>query len=178
MKKNLDPMMFTVQKLDIFIDEFLLEMGNAPTRRTRKSIAHKVLLVFLGNYSCFADGEAHSKSKELMIHFSSSIDAIQRNERLDSAIQELVGHMSYAMNGTEEKEPIIRAIIFKLICMYAALAESDMTGAIKCHDLGKELSSTWKKSTPTMVTLSTLKKREKNSKLPINELELLERYSF
>lgn len=179
MKKEREPnsKVYIVQKLNMFTDEFLSELGHAP-RRVRKAIAHKVLLTFLGNYSCFASQDAHAKCKELMLHFIPSINDIRQNDNLESAIQELVAHMSYAMNVVDDKESIIRPIIFKLICLYAALAESDLTGAIKCHDLGKTLSPNWEKRTPSMVTLSILKKREKKSKLPIYELGLLERYSF
>lgn len=176
--KEQNPEEYVVQKLNIFTDEFLSELMKARNRKTRKAMAHKVLLTFLGTYSSLASQEAHDKSKELMLHFIPSINDILQNDCLDSAIQELVAHMSHAMNAVDDKESIIRPIIFKLICLYAALAESDLTGAIKCHDLGKTLSPNWGKHTPNMVTLSILKKKEKKSKLPVYELGLLEKYSF
>jgi hypothetical protein len=177
-KTETNPKVYIVQKLNIFTDEFLSELMNARGRKARKAIAHKVLLTFLGTYSSLASQEAHDKCKELMLHFIPSINDIRQNDSLDSAIQELVAHMSYAMGAVDDKEAIIRPIIFKLICLYAALAESDLTGAIKCQDLGKILSPNLGKHTPNMVTLSILKKREKKSKLPIYELGLLEKYSF
>ena len=177
MKKKTEMEVYIVQKLDMFTDELLSEMEGFP-RRVRKAIAHKVLLTFLGNYSSLASQEAHDKSKELMLHFIPSINDIRQNDSLDSTIQELVSHMSYAMGAVDDKESIIRPIIFKLICLYAALAESDREGIVKCNALGKELSQNWSKSTPESVTLSCLKKKEKNSKLPINECDLLEKYSF
>ena len=178
MGKVKNPKKFLIQKLNEFTNEFLSELEKSPNRRARKAVAHKVLLVFLGNYSCFAEGEAHAKCKELMNHFCSSINDIQRNERLDLAIQELVSHMSYAMNTVEDKESIIWTIIRRLICLYVVFAESDQTGTIICHNLGKEYSKKWRKSTPMKVTLSILEKRDKDSKLSFSECEALEKYSF
>lgn len=176
-EKEQNPEEYIVQKLNIFTGEFLSEIEGFP-KRVRKTMAHKVLLTFLGNYSSLALQEAHDRNKELMLHFIPSINDIRQNDSLDSAIQELVAHMSYAMGAVDDKESIIRPIIFKLICLYAALAESDREGIVKCNALGKELSQNWSKSTPESVTLSCLKKKEKNSKLPINECDLLEKYSF
>lgn len=176
-RKEQNPEEYVAQKLNIFTDEFLSEIEGFP-RRVRKAMAHKVLLTFLGTYSSLASQEAHDKSKELMLHFIPSINDIRQNDCLDSAIQELVAHMSHAMNAVENKESIVRPIIFKLICLYTALAVSDREGVVKCNALGKELSPKWSKSTPESVTLSILKKKEVDSKLPINECELLERYSF
>mgnify|MGYP002868636660 CR=1 FL=1 len=176
-EKEQKPEVYIVQKLNIFTDEFLSELGGAP-QGARKAIAHKVLLTFLGTYSSLVSQEAHDKSKELMLHFIPSINDIRQNDNLESAIQELVAHMSYAMKTVDDKESIIRPIIFKLICLYAALAVSDREGKVKCNALGKEISSNWSKSTPESVTLSYLKKKEKNSKLPISECGLLEKYSF
>ena len=178
-KKVLDSKVIVTKSLATFTNEFLSELETEKKCRKRKAMARKVLLVFLGNYdSCIVDEKTKSICKEIMYHFTSSINDIERNERLDPAIQELVGSMSSAMKGIEDKETDIRPIIFKLICLYAGLTISDFEGAIKCHDLGKKLSSNWKKYTPINVTLSCLRKREKNSKLPISELALLEKYSF
>ena len=178
MKKEGDPNKFLVQKLNEFTEKFLSELANAPNRQARKAFAHKVLLTFLGNYSCFAKDEAKTKARELMFYLVTSINDIQKNETLEETIQELVDHMSCVMNAVEDKESVIRTIVFRLICLYSALAESDVIGAIKCHDLGKELSPNWGKTTPMKVTLSILEKREKDSKLPFNECESLEKYSF
>jgi len=176
MKK--EPKEYISQKLNVFIDEFLSELGKEQDLKSRKSMFHKVLLVFLGIYSCFAESELYAESKNLMLHFLSSVGDIQRNENLDSAIQDLVAQMYFAMNTSEDKESLIRMIVFKLMCLYATLAVSDKEGRIICNQLGKELSEKWDKSTPEIVTLSVLKKREKDSKLPINECELLEQFSF
>lgn len=176
MEKN--PKEFLVQKLNEFTNEFLSELENTPNRRARKAVARKVLLIFLGNYSCFAEGEAHAKCKELANHFCSSINDIQRNEHLDLAVEELVGHMSHVMDTVEDKESIIWTIIQRLICLYVAFAESDQTGAIICHNLGNAASKEWKKFTPMTTTSNILEKREKNSKLPFNFSKSLEKYSF
>ena len=175
--KEQNPEEYIVQKLNIFTDEFLSGMEGTP-RKVRKAMAHKVLLTFLGTYSSLASQEAHDRNKELMLHFIPSINDIRQNDCLDSAIQELVAHMSYAMNTVDDKESIIRPIVFKLICLYSALAVSDREGVVKCNALGREISPKWSKSTPESVTLSVLKKNEVDSKLPINECELLEKYSF
>ena len=176
MKK--EPKGYIAQKLKVFIDEFLSELEKEQDLKTRKLMFHKVLIVFLGIYSCFAEGEVHENSKNLMLHFLPSVKDIQRNEKLDSVIQDLVSHMYFAMNTAEDKESLIRMIIFKLICIYSALAVSDKDGEIKCHALGEKLSNNWIKTTPTAVALSVLKNRKKNSNLPFNECELLEELSF
>ena len=176
MKK--EPKGYIAQKLKVFIDEFLSELEKEQDLKTRKLMFHKVLIVFLGIYSCFAEGEVHENSKNLMLHFLPSVKDIQRNEKLDSVIQDLVSHMYFAMNTAEDKESLIRMIIFKLICIYSALAVSDKDGEIKCYALGEKLSNNWIKTIPIAVALSALKGRKKNSNLPFNEYELLKELTF
>ena len=166
------------KNLDIFVEKFLSELETEKKCKKRKTIARKVLMVFLGNYSSLVEGETKTDCKEIMYHFSNSISNTEKNENLDSAIQQLVENMITAMKMVEDKEIVVRPIIFKLLCLYAGLTVSDFEGAAKCHDLGKKISSNWKKYTPINVTLSSLTKRERNSKLPISELALLEKYSF
>lgn len=177
-KMKKDPKEYVVQKLSVFTDELLSELEKQQDLKIRKSMFHKVMIVFLGIYSCFAEGEVHAKNKDLMLHFSSSVGDIQRNEKLDSAIQDLVSHMYFAMNTIEDKESIIWTIIHRLICLYVAFAVSDKSGSIICHELGKERSKEWKKFTPMTTTSNILEKKEKNSELPFDFSASLAKYSF
>ena len=83
-----------------------------------------------------------------------------------------------SIQSIELRESVMRPILFKLLCFYAGLAVSDRAGTEKCKNLAEKLSVNWQKTTPESVTLSYLENREKNSKLPINECDLLEKYSF
>lgn len=178
MRKGEESEVFLVQKLNEFTNEFLSELEKTPRESVRKLIARRVLLVFLGNYLCFAKGDVHTKCKELMIYFSSSINDVQENEHLDLAIQDLVNHMFCVMNALEDKESVIRTIVLELICLYSGLAISDMGGIMRCSDLGEQLFPDWEKTKPMRITLLILKEREKNSNLPFEECKSLEKYSF
>lgn len=177
-EKFSNPKDFISWSLGVFTHKFLLELKNAPTKTAKKGMACKVLLVFLGNYSCFAERNAKEKCKNLMNHFSSSVGDIQKNKPLDLAIEQLVSDMSHAMNMVTDRRAVIRMIIFRLICLYAGLSSTDAEGAVKCHDLGKCIHFNWEKYTPIMVTLSCLRKQKKSAKSSISDLALLNRYSF
>ena len=173
--ENENPKKYLDEKLDIFINEFLSEMGKRTNKKVRKAIARKVLLVFLGNYSCFAGENTKSNCKNLMIHFSSSINDMERNQYLDQAIQELVSHMTHTMDMVADKESVIGRIVFKLIRLYAGLSVSDWKGVAQCHELGKFLHFNWESLTPIVVTLSYLR-TEKSCKT--TDLALLKKLSF
>ena len=165
------------KKIDALIDTILSVM-NGCCKDIKKSICRKSLWIFLRNYICFANGKAKTKAKDITLYFSLSMGEAKGNEILNQKILELLDLMLSSREFVKDKEEFTRPIIFKLICLYSALAVSDKDGVIKCNELGKELSTKWSKSTPESVTLSCLKKREKDSKLPVSELSLLEKYSF
>ena len=165
-----------MNKLNALIDD-LLVVTKGYDKKTKKSVYRKVLATFLGIYTCFVEGDCKEKSKEIMFHFSTPIENFPSNETLHDRTLELLHLLISSRDLVEDKEAFTRPIIFKLICLYTALAVSDREGVVKCNALGKELSPKWSKSTPESVTLSILKKKV-DSKLPINECELLERYSF
>ena len=166
------------KKLNSLIDILLTTMF-VVNEVSKMLILKKILTIFLGNYSCFAKGCAKEKSKEIMLYFVSSIgESIPMDENLEYACLEMLDLFLSSRNIVKNKEAFIRPVVFKLVCLYASLAVSDREGAERCKNLGKELSFKWNKSTPELVTLSILKRRERNSKLPICERELLEKYSF
>ena len=161
------------KKLDIFLDELLSEIETA-THEERKAIFHRVLQVFLGIYACITNETTKAKCNDITIYITSFVESVHPNEYLNQIIREMVSSMLSSLREVMDREIILKPIVFKIVCLYATLAVSDTEGRIKCNQLGKQLH----KSAPESVTLSYLKKREKNSKLPICEIELLEKYSF
>ena len=166
-----------LKKLNVLVDSLLAAMKDADNE-TRKAICRKALTVFISNYACFAKGKAKDRSKDILIYFAESAGENKEDEILNQKILEMLYLLISSRDIVKDKAAFIQPDVFKLICIYAALAVSDKEGVIKCNQLGKELSTKWNKSTPEMVTLSILKKRERYSKLPICEVELLEKYSF
>ena len=158
---------------EIILSEMENEMGIL-----RRAIIQKVLIVFLGIYICYAKGEKKTKAEELLFYFTSSLGDVPSSEKLNQRILEMMNILVSSRYLVEDEEPLVRPIILKLISLYAGLGISDKNGIIKCGELGKQLYFKWEKTTPESVTLSCLKMRVKNSKLPINECELLEKYSF
>ena len=146
-------------------------------KEQRKALFKKVLMIFLGNYSCFATGKVKKKTKDIMLHLSTTIGDVPINDLLNKRGLEMMYLFVSSRNLVEDKEAFIRPIIHKLICLYIALVVSDQTGAIMCQALGKKLFFRWNKSTPEQVTLSILMKLEKNSKLSPIESQLLDKYS-
>ena len=147
-------------------------------KEAKRSLFKKILVVFLGNYSCFATGKIKEKTADIMLYFSTTIGEVPENEVLYQRALDMMNLFLSSRDLVEDKEAFIRPIILKLICLYIALVVSDRIGAMMCQSLGKELSQNWSKSTPESVTLSYLVKKEKNSGLLINECDLLEKYSF
>lgn len=166
-----------MNKLNALIDD-LLVVTKGYDKKTKKSVYRKVLATFLGIYTCFVEGDCKEKSKEIMFHFSTPIENFPSNETLHERTLELLHLLISSRDLVEDKEAFTRPIIFKLVCLYSASAVSDKEGRIKCNELGKTLTTNWHKSTPESVTLNILKRREKNSKLPPKESELLEEISF
>ena len=113
MKENLLEAKAIVSKnLDVFVEKFLSELETEKKCKKRKTIARKVLMVFLGNYSSLVEGETKTDCKEIMYHFSNSISNAEENENLNLAIQQLVEYMIPAMKMVENKEIVVRPIIY------------------------------------------------------------------
>lgn len=166
-----------LKKVNAIIDALFLAMENVDNE-AKKLICRKALTIFLNNYSCFAEKKSKRRSNEILLYFHLSPQDVPETETLDEKISEMLGLLLSAGEKIKNREAFIRPAVFKIVCVYAALAVSDKEGKIKCQNLGKEISTKWSKSTPESVTLSCLKKREKDSKLPVSELALLEKYSF
>lgn len=166
-----------LKRLNSLVAALLLAIKDVDDK-TKKKIFRKILMVFLGNYSCFAKANAKEKIKDIMLYFIPSMVEVPTNEELNQSGLEMLHFFLSSRDFVKDKETFIQPVVFKLICLYIALAVSDKEGQIKCHNLGKQIDRKWSKSTPESVTLSYLKEKEKNSKLPISEFELLNEYSF
>lgn len=172
-----DMHMIILKRLEKVINTLLSEMEKCD-KESRKQMLRTALITFLGMYSCFANETAKEKSKEIILYFSQETASISRNETLNEEILEMLSLFISSRDLVRDKEKLFQRVLFKFICIYAALAVSDQTGQIKCKEMGKLLSKNWHRSTPEAVTLTILKRREKNSKLPLDECELLGEYSF
>lgn len=168
--------MIILKRLEKVINTLLSEMEKCD-KKGRKQMLRTALITFLGMYSCFAKETAKEKSNEIILYFSQESVATSRNEILNEEILEMLDLFISSRDLVKDKEKLFKRVLFKFICIYASLVISDRTGQIKCQELGKSLSKNWHKSTAEAVTISILKRREKNSKLPPNECELLGRYS-
>lgn len=166
------------RELDVFVEELLFELEDIPTRRERKAIMQKFLVVLLGfdAYPSKVGGEIKTLCDEVSNYFAPSIPEISDNKRLDENLHSLIRSMASASNHISEEE-VVEPILCKLALIYSCLATSDREGAMKCKKLAKLLfTNVWFKTMPELVTLSYLKKE--HSLLPVSEFELLERYSF
>lgn len=155
--------------VDVFIDNVLSEVEKAQDDKEKKSAILDVLLVFLGHYSCFATKSIKMKCRDLMFHFKPYIGNIRKNMNLNE-LTSLI-----ASNLVEDKVSAMQRIVFKLVCLYACLAISDMDGAAKSTNLAEELSSNWRNGSTGAVTMICLQRRNHKVK---NEFDLLEKYSF
>lgn len=169
--------MITMKRLEKATNTLLSEMEKCD-KESRKQMLRTVLITFLGMYSCFAKETTKEKSNEIILYFSQETVATSRNETLNEEILEMLSLFISSRDLVKDKEKLFKRVLFKFICIYAGLGTSDRTGQIKCKEMGEKLSKNWHKSTPEAVTLTILKRREKNSKLPVSELALLEKYSF
>jgi len=159
--------------LEALVDKVLSEVEKLSDDKERKALVRKVLMVFLGNYSSLVEGRTKQDCKSIMNHFTSSFGDMDSNGSLDEAIQEMVSIISAAKKIDEESH-LMRPIVFKLICLYIYLAETDKKGREYCFRLCSDLSFTFGRRTPKRAVLPYLKKREKN----VSDRELLERFSF
>ena len=166
-----------LKKVSAIINALFLAIENVDNE-SKKLICRKALTIFLNNYSCFAEKKSKKRSDEILLYFHLSPQDVPETETLDEKISEMLGLLLSSGGKIKNREAFMRPAVFKLVCVYAALAVSDKEGKIKCQNLGKEISTKWSKSTPESVTLRYLEKKEKNSKLPVSELALLEKYSF
>ena len=167
--------MIILKRLEKVINTLLSEMEKCD-KVNRKQMLRIVLITFLGIYSCYAKEASKQKSKEIILHFSQDVTP-SRNELLNEEILEMMNLFISSRDLVKDKEKLFKRVIFKFICIYAALVVSDRTGQINCNELGKVLTKNWHKSTPEAVTLNILKRREKNSKLSFNECKWVEMYS-
>lgn len=168
--------MIILKRLDKVINTLISEMEKCD-KDHRKQMLRTVLITFLGMYSCFSKGSAKEKSNEIILYFSQKTISISRNETLNEEILEMLDLFISSRELIKDKEKLFKRVLFKFVCIYATLALSDREGVIKCKELGKNLSKNWHKSTAEAVTLNILKRREKNSKLPPVEGELLNKIS-
>ena len=166
------------RNLDILIDGFFSVLEATSDTREKKAVARKILMIFISNYSSLTrEKTVKSKASNLMMHFASPFEAVNENLYLDLLINNLILTV-FSLKDKQDIEGMVNLVLFKFISFYSCLGVSDKEGRIRCNDLGKELSSNWNVSTPESVTLSILKKRERNSKDSLSELKILEKYSF
>jgi len=166
-----------------FIQDVLSQLESTSDKAERKYLMRNTIRSIIVAYSCLVDDKGLiTDCYKVWAHFSMSDGHTEEEEKIGETISSIVE--SYRMEiissikSIELRESVVRPILFKLMCLYAGLAVSDRKGIEKCKNLARKLSVNWQKTTPESVTLSYLKKREKNSKLPIDELDLLEKYSF
>lgn len=166
------------RNLDILIDGFFSSLEVTLDMAERRAIARKILMIFIGNYSSLTrEKSVKVKSLNLMMHFASPFEDVDENQYLDLLVKNLILTV-FSQKSKQDIDGMVNLILFKFISFYSCLAVSDKEGRIQCNELGKTLSSNWNLSTPETVTLSALKKREKDSKISSSELALLEKYSF
>lgn len=169
--------MIILKRLEKVINTLLSEMEKC-NKVDRKQMLRTVLITFLGMYSCFTNENTKEKTNQIILYFSHETVATSRNETLNEEILEMLNLFISSRDLVKDKEKLFKRVLFKFVCLYVALAVSDKEGRIKLDEIGKILSKNWHKSTPEAVTLNILKRREKNSKLPLDECELLGEYSF
>ena len=167
-----------------FIQDVLSQLESTSDKAERKYLLRNIICHIIVVYSFLIDYEDWiSDCDDIMTHFSLPSDEYAERDKkiwqiFFSIIKSYRMEVKSSIKSIELRESVVRPIVFKLMCLYAGLAVSDRKGVEKCKNLAKKLSVNWQKTTPESVTLSYLKKREKNSKLPINELNLIEKFSF
>lgn len=147
-----------------FIDNLLSEMEKSLDSYGKKSAILKVLLVFLGNYSCFANDSIREGCKNITLHFVTGNKDIRENDRINDLIHEMISFIT--SNMVENEESVLRIIVFRLLCLYAILAISDKEGANQCAQLAEKLSCDWRKGRAEEVTLLSVG-RVKKSESPV-----------
>ena len=162
------------RNFDVFVDRLLSELGKLE-KKEREVLMRKALLSFLGNYSCYVTGEIKRMVKDIMLYFSSSFEAMSRNDCLDHSTQQMISAISSSMTIVQDKGLIIDSTLVKILSLYICLS-SDNKGTQKCTDLCLKISKfkTWSNSTPRRITIPYLRKKWKN----IDNQELIEIYSF
>ena len=173
-KVSIDGMISNV--VDVFIDDILSQVEKAPDAQSKKSDILKSLTVFLGNYSCFVEESIKMKCADVMSYFMPFVPSIVENKHLDCAAREMMSLIS--SDNVRDMKAVIKIIVFKLISFYATLSVSDQEGGMKCISLAKEISHNFYAGYPVAVTLLALQKRVRNSRSLVNEIDLLERFSF
>ena len=166
-----------------FIQDILSQLELTSDKDERKYLMRNTIRSIIVAYSCLVDDKGLiTDCYKVWAHFSMSDGHTEKEAKIwetsSSIIESYMMEVRSSIKSIELRESVVRPIVFKLMCLYAGLAVSDRNGAEKCKNLAKKLSVNWQKTTPESVTLSYLKKREKNSKLPINELNLIEKFSF
>ena len=167
------------------MNEFFCEMfsriESASDGPERMSFLKRLVRIMVFQYSCLVDEELIADCDCVYEHVSLP-KGWEKNYKINIppswVCEGLREEFKPKIKHIKLRESVLRPIVFRLLCFYAGLAVSDREGAEKCKNLAKKISVNWQKATPEILTLAYLKKREMNSKLPINELDLLEKYSF
>lgn len=164
-----------------FFCEMFSRIESTSDKMDRKSFLKRLVRIIIFQYSCLVDEDLIADYDCVYEHVALP-NGWKEGDKINISplwgCEELRNRAKPSIRQIKLRESALGLIVFKLLCFYAGLAVSDRRGAEKCKNLAKKLSVNWQKTTPESVTLSYLKKNEKNSKLPINELELLEKYSF
>ena len=178
LRRNLD-----LDRMKTFICDMFSLLESTSDKAERKYLMRNTMRNIIIDYSCLIDDEdLMTDCDEVLAHLPTIESYTRKDQQMwrigFSIVESYRMEIKSSIKSIELRESVMRPIVFKLMCFYAGLAVSDRAGTEKCKNLAKRISVNWQKTTPESVTLSYLKKREGNSKLPINELNLLEKYSF
>lgn len=178
LRRNLD-----LDRMKTFICDMFSLLESTSDKAERKYLMRNTMRNIIIDYSCLIDDEDLMTDCDEVLSHLPMIESYTRKDQQMwrigfSIVESYRMEIKSSIKSIELRESVMRPIVFKLMCFYAGLAVSDRKGVEKCKNLAKKLSVNWQKTTPESVTLSYLKKREKKSKLPINELNLIEKFSF
>lgn len=159
-----------------FIHILFLEIDKETDAKKRRQIFRKVLTSVLEIYSTIAVLTARRKSQDIVHYFKISEKAqVELDYDLDEGLNGILELFGEAHDQVRSSENFMKPVVYMLLCMYIALAESDKQGANMCKNLAKELPKKWEKNTAKQVAADYLAKGEKNQE---RIAEMIECYEF